>query len=401
MMREYFPFFERNPNITYLDSAATSQTLYTVVEDLQSFMLDHKSNAHRSGHSMGTWVDHQYYEAKSLIGKWLGIQYPENKIVFNSGATQGLYDAVQLLKRQVTGGTVYIGIDFHHSLYLPFKQLADQNNYYDIVFVPLQNGKLNLDWLADKFKEDSGSKILAFTAVSNVLGVVQDLDAIAELAKVNKCVTVMDASQIVGKRKVNYSNFDFVTWSWHKVYGPMGLGCLVLNNSWDLNEPVHPGGGSVTNVSVSPLIGLAEISWQDNAGRFESGTQNLAAIATLPRLVKWLIEHDTDIENHDKMLAGFVNGQVSLDQFVSLVDCQSGLISLAPKLGAVEDYSMLLDAKKIMVRTGKLCAQPLLDYFMHPALIRLSWGCYTTSTEIERAFDRMGEIYEKFSRTPR
>jgi len=396
MMREYFPFFERNPNITYLDTAATSQTLYTVAEDLQSFMLDHKSNAHRSGHSMGTWVDRQYYESKSLIGQWLNIQYPENKIVFNSGASQGLHDAVQLIKRQVTSGTVYIGIDFHHSLYLPFKQLAEQNSFYEIRFIPLQpNGMLDLEWLKAQLVNDTGNKILAFTGVSNVLGVEQDVEAIASLAEEHNCVTVLDASQLVSKRQVNLSRFDFVAWSWHKIYGPMGLGCLIVNKGWDLSEPVHPGGGSVTSVRIG------SVSWQQNAGRFESGTQNLAAISTLPRLIKWLMEHESSIIEHDKMLAYYANSQVSQTQFTQLTESQSGLLSLSPTIGAVEDYSMLLDAKKIMVRSGKLCAQPLLEYFVQPSLIRISWGCYTTTTELERAFDRMGEIYEKFSRTSR
>lgn len=395
-MRDYFPFFLRNPDITYLDTAATSQTLYTVAEDLQSFMIDHKSNAHRSGHSMGTWVDQKYYEAKNLIGQWLNIDNPEYKIVFTSGATQGLYDAVQMIKRQVSG-TVYIGVDFHHSLYLPFKQLADQNNYYEIKFIPLlANGLLDLEWLAAEFALDHKDKILAFTGISNVLGVEQDLEAVAKLATEHNCITVLDASQLIGKRRVDISKFDFVAWSWHKIYGPMGLGCLVINKGWGLNEPTHPGGGSVTSVKASSDIDLVE--WQDNAGRFESGTQNLAAISTLPRLVKWLIDCETAIIEHDKMLANFVNSHISHTQFTQLAESQSGLVSLSPIKGTVEDYSMLLDAKKIMVRAGKLCAQPLLEYFDQPALIRISWGCYTTTQEIEKAFDRMGEIYEKFSR---
>ena len=395
-MRDYFPFFQRNPDITYLDTAATSQTLYTVAEDLQSFMIDHKSNAHRSGHSMGTWVDEKYYQAKNLIGQWLNINNPEYKIIFNSGASQGLYDAVQMIKGQSTG-TIYIGIDFHHSLYLPFKHLADQNSFYEIKFVPLlSTGQLDLEWLRAQFAADSNDKVLAFTGVSNVLGVEQDLEAIANLADEYSCITVLDACQLIGKRKVNLSRFDFVAWSWHKVYGPMGLGCLIANKGWDLSEPVHPGGGSVTSVKASNELEVIE--WQLNAGRFESGTQNLAAIVTLPRLVQWLIECEQAIIEHDKMLANFVNSHVSHTQFTQLSESQSGLISLAPNKGAVEDYSMLLDAKKIMVRAGKLCAQPLLENFNRTALIRLSWGCYTTTQELERAFDRMGEIYEKFSR---
>jgi selenocysteine lyase/cysteine desulfurase len=96
-MREYFPFFKKRPEITYLDSAATSQTFHTVAEDQRDFMLLNKSNAHRSGNSMGTWVDQQYQLSKELIGKWLNINHPEKRIVYNSGTTQGLNDAAQMI----------------------------------------------------------------------------------------------------------------------------------------------------------------------------------------------------------------------------------------------------------------------------------------------------------------
>jgi cysteine desulfurase / selenocysteine lyase len=395
-MREYFPFFERNPDKIYLDSAATSQTLYTVAEDLSDFMLNHKSNAHRSGNSMGTWVDRQYQTSKELIGKWLNINHPDRRIVYNSGTTQGLNDAAELIMSAMSSGVVFVGIDSHHSLILPWTQSG--NAKWKVVFINLdRDGRLDLDDLDAKIKLEpvAVSKVIAVNAVSNVLGVVNDLDRIKKMALEVAAVSIIDASQIISKRRIDISGFDFVAFSWHKVYGPMGLGCLLVDPVWLNFNPVRPGGGTVTSVSTDT------VTWTDNATKFESGTQNLSAIASLPRLVNWLIEHEADIESHDRMLARYANDQVSQDQFVSLVESQTGLVSLAPNIGAVEDYSMLMDAKKIMIRTGKLCAQPLLDYFTHPALIRLSWGCYTTTTEVERAFDRMGEIYEKFSRIPR
>ena len=118
-MRDYFPFFKRRPEITYLDSAATSQTLYSVAEDMYEFALSNKSNAHRSGNSMGTWVDQQYQLSKELIGQWLNINHPEKRIVYNSGTTQGLNDAAQMIVSAMPGGgVVFLGIDSHHSLIL-------------------------------------------------------------------------------------------------------------------------------------------------------------------------------------------------------------------------------------------------------------------------------------------
>lgn len=392
-MREYFPFFKRRPDITYLDSAATSQILYTVADDMRDFMLDYKSNAHRSGNSMGAYVDQQYQLSKELIGKWLNINKPEKRIVYNSGTTQGLNDAAQLIMSAMSSGVVFIGSDSHHSLILPWTQSG--NTKWKVVFINLdKDGRLDLDDLQAKIKLEpmAVSKVIAVNAVSNVLGLVNDLDSIKKIALEVAAVSVIDASQIISKRKIDVGGFDFVAWSWHKVYGPMGLGCLLIDPVWLNFDPVRPGGGNVTSVTTD------RVTWTDNATKFESGTQNLAAICALPKLVEWLMEHQTDIETHDISLSKIINDQVSLAQFTPTSKTDSGLICLDPVVGNVEDYTMMLDAKNIMIRSGKLCAEPLVTQLSNNGLLRLSWGCYTTKQEIELALDNLGEIHARFSR---
>ena len=392
-MRDYFPFFKRRPDITYLDSAATSQTLYSVADDMRDFMLSNKSNAHRSGNSMGTYVDQQYQSSKELIGKWLDINKPEKRVVFNSGTTQGLNDAAELIMSAMSSGVVFIGIDSHHSLILPWTQSG--NAKWKVVFIELDKyGRLDLNDLQTKIKLEpmAVSKVIAVNDVSNVLGLVNDLDAIKKIALDVAAVSIIDASQIISKRKIDINGFDFVAWSWHKVYGPMGLGCLLIDPIWLNFDPVRPGGGTVTSVSTE------SVSWQTNAGKFESGTQNLSAICALPKLVDWLIEHQNDIESHDISLSRIANDHVSLAQFTPASKTDSGLVCLDPVIGAVEDYTMMLDAKNIMIRSGKLCAEPLITQISNNGLIRLSWGCYTTKQEIELALDSLGEIHARLSK---
>jgi cysteine desulfurase/selenocysteine lyase len=392
-MREYFPFFKRRPEVTYLDSAATSQTFHSVADDMREFMLSNKSNAHRSGNSMGTYVDQQYQLSKELIGKWLNINKPEQRIVFNSGTTQGLNDAASMIMSAMSSGVVFVGIDSHHSLILPWTQSG--NAKWKVVFIELdRDGRLDLADLQTKIKLEpmAVTKVIAVNAVSNVLGLVNDLDAIKKIALDIAAVSIIDASQIISKRKIDVSGFDFVAWSWHKVYGPMGLGCLLIDPVWLNFDPVRPGGGTVTSVSKD------SVTWQTNAGKFESGTQNLAAISALPKLVQWLIEHQNDIETHDISLSKIVNDQISLTQFTPTSRTDSGLICLDPVVGSVEDYTMMLDAKNIMIRSGKLCAEPLINQVSNNGLLRLSWGCYTTPQELEIALDSLGEIHARFSR---
>jgi cysteine desulfurase/selenocysteine lyase len=397
-MRDNFPFFARNPAIIYLDTAATSQALYTVIEDQTNFSLDHRSNSHRSGHSMGTWVDQKYFRAKELIAKYVNVKEPEKTVIFNSGSSQGLNDAVKLVEQAMPGGTIYLGIDAHHSLSLPLMELCKSNPWWNIKYIPLNSeGCLDLTSLEQWCKEDKEScRIIAVSAVSNILGKINDLDKIRDIAHATASNTIIDASQLVGKRAVNFHGFDFVAWSWHKVYGPMGLGTLIIDPVWLNYAPVHPGGGSVSSVTIS------QATWQSNAGRFESGTLNLSAIATLPRLIEWLIANESDIVAHDKKLARIANSNVSETYFNTASNTDTGLISLLPAVGAVEDYTMMLDARGVMVRSGKLCAQPLIDSITNNrSLLRLSWGCYTDTHEVEIAFDYLGEIYGRLSRNVR
>ena len=392
-MRDYFPFFKRRPEITYLDSAATSQTLYTVADDQRDFMLSNKSNAHRSGNSMGTYVDSQYQLSKELIGKWLNINHPEKRVVYNSGTTQGLNDAASMIMSAMSSGVVFVGIDSHHSLILPWTQSG--NAKWKVVFIDLdKDGRLDISDLQAKIKLEpmAVSKVIAVNAVSNVLGLINDLDAIKKIALEIAAVSIIDASQIISKRRIDISGFDFVAWSWHKVYGPMGLGCLLIDPVWLNFDPVRPGGGSVTSVRID------SVTWTKDATKFESGTQNLSAICALPKLVEWLIEHQNDIEEHDISLAKIVNDQISLAQFTPTSKTDSGLLCLEPVVGTVEDYTMMLDAKNIMIRSGKLCAEPLIKQISRGALLRLSWGCYTTRQEMESALDNLGDIHARLSR---
>ena len=213
-MRDDFPFFNRNPGITYMDTAATSQTLYTVIEDTNNFYLDHKSNAHRSGHSMGTWIDQKYYLAKEKIANFVGLKDPDKTVVFTSGASQALHDAVRLVAEAMPGGTIYLGVDAHHSLSLPLMDLAKNNPWWTITYVGLDsNGILDLDFLERTIKSDTNKcKIIAVSAVSNVIGKENNLKRIKSIAHENTANTIIDASQLIGKRRVDLSGFDLVAY---------------------------------------------------------------------------------------------------------------------------------------------------------------------------------------------
>jgi len=385
-MRNRFPFFNRNSQHVYLDTAATSQALDTVIEDTQNFYLDHKSNAHRSGHKMGTWVDEKYFQSKNLIAKWLGISNGEKKIIFNSGSSQALYDSIRLIDSKHKNVSVFLGIDFHHSLFLPMNQLGWNINYINID----STGKLDLTDLKAKLEKDTSTcKVIAISAISNVIGVVNDLNEIKNIANDSQSITIVDASQLLTKRKVDLNGFDFVAWSWHKIYGPTGLGCLVIDESWLEVDPIRPGGGSVVSVE------LDSVEYQTSAARFESGTPNLAAISALPNLVNWLIDHEDSMIAHDIHLAQIANNL----GHSKLYNVDSSLVALEVNCGTVEDYVMLLDAKNIFVRGGKLCAQPLIDGISkNKSLLRLSWGAYTTEDELLLAFNTIEDIHVRLSR---
>ena len=391
-MRDYFPFFKNRPDIVYLDTAATSQTLQSVIDDQLHFLTHEKSNAHRSGHSMGTVVDSKYHAAKELIGKWLDIPNPLNQVIFNSGSSQGLNDAVQLIEQKYNSGTIFLGVDAHHSLLLPIQKLVSRNSNWKLVYIEVNNfGYININQLDAELNKHTGNKVIAVTAISNVLGKINNLHSIKSLSAMHNAVTILDASQIIGKRKFSADGFDFVAWSWHKVYGPTGLGCLVVDSKWTNSEPLRPGGGTVTGVTFKSH------TWLDSAQRFETGTQNLQAIVAIPNLVNWLMAHENDIELHDFNLAVHIDQLVDHLKFKVASCPDSGLISMLPLKLTAEDFAMMLDSQKIMTRAGKMCAQPLIDDItLNKSLLRISWGPYTTIEEIEIAVNTMTKIYDKF-----
>ena len=386
-MRNDFPFFDNNKDVTYLDSAATSQTLNCVIQDTNDFLTNHKSNAHRSGHSMGAYVDQMYHTAKESIAEWLQISNPHDRIIFNSGATQGLYDAIQLATRGQDDFSVFIGGDFHHSLTLPFHSTGYNHCHYIKL---TDSGVLDLSDLEATLRNDQSKvKVIAVTAVGNVTGTINDLERIRFIASQYNAITIVDACQSMGKIHHNYEGFDFVAWSWHKLYGPQGLGCLLIDPKWLQRAPVRPGGGSVTAVSY-----LHE-TYMTNAQKFESGTPNLQAIYALPKLLKWLIKHQEEIIQHDRELATVANELCENNPYTS----QTGLISMIPTIGTMEDYAMLLDAKRIMVRGGNLCAEPLVRNISDgKGVLRVSWGAYTTKEELEQAFKAIKEIHARISK---
>jgi selenocysteine lyase/cysteine desulfurase len=386
-----FPFFAKNSKINYLDSAATTQVLYTVPQDRYEFEIQHRSNAHRSGHKLGTWVDQQYHQAKQNIAEWLNVS--SDQIVFNSGTTQGLYDSAKLIGRRYPRATVYLGEDSHHSLFLPFNQLSQESPNISVLLIKTtKEGLLDLDNLESRLESLRNNKVvIAVNAVSNVLGKLNDLNRIRDIAKKYNAITVVDASQLVGKRRCDLTGFDFVAFSWHKIYGPMGLGCLIVDEDWLDSDPVRPGGGSITQVSYN------HVDWQVGAGRFESGTQNLSAIVAIPKLVDWIRSYEQEIEEHDITLARYAASHCPGDMFKPISFSDTGLISIQPRIGTVEDYAYMLDAKNIMVRSGKLCAEPLVSQH-GSGLIRLSWACYTSKRDLEQAFNTLMEIYEKLRR---
>jgi len=382
-MRDRFPFFSSNTDITYLDSAATSQTLDTVINDSADFLLNRKSNRH-TNHNMGVWVNDQYHSAKDKIGQWLNIADPAKRIAFNSGASQGLYDAVQLVKQRYTGHiSVYVGIDSHHSLLLPLRDASNDIKYINV----RNNGILDLDAVEEAIKEDSATcKVIAINAVGNVLGTKQDLDRVRELCKKYDAISIIDACQSMGKIKHNYDGFDFVAWSWHKIYGPTGLGCLMLDEKWLWYNPVHPGGSSASMVS------LKDVTYHDTAARFESGTHNFQAICTLPNLLDWLIENQEDITAHDEMLAEYANELCN----TKVVPSHTGLVSFASQYSTSDDISTMLGTDSICVRGGNLCAEPLVAGITNKNnLVRVSWAAYTTKEEIKFVFDKIKEIDER------
>ncbi len=387
-IRVDFPFLERLINgrkIAYFDNAATTQKPRQVIAAVCDFYANHCANVHRGAHRLSEEASELYESVRGRVARFLGSE--EQEIVFVRNATEAINLVSRSLKRP---GDVLVPVSEHHSNLLPWRQ-ARAVRWVGID----REGRIDLEDLRRKLTP--GVALVAVAHVTNVLGIVNPLKEIVELASANGSLTLIDASQSVAHLPVDVRALgcDFLVFSGHKMFAPSGIGVLFARaEALEELSPYQVGGGTVKSVDRDTHL-FKEIPWC-----FEAGTPNIEGTIALGAAIDYIEELGFPgiIEHERRLLAHTLEGlrDVGGVSIHSPARPDGGLCSAIafslPRIDSQVVARILSDRLNVMVRSGFHCANPLHAELRLAPTIRASYSVFNTEAEIDLMLDGLGSL---------
>ena len=400
-IRQDFPILGEQVNgkdLIYLDTSATSQTPLKVIEAMNDYYREYNSNVHRGVHTLGTKATDAYEKARMKVRSFINAKRFE-EIVYTRGTTA----AINLVARSLgdlviqEGDEIVVNEMEHHANIVPWQELAKRKGA-KLVFIPLEeDGTIALDSV--KAAMSDKTKIVAITHVSNVLGTINDIKSIAEVAHEHGAYISVDGAQAVPHMKVDVQDLDvdFYAFSGHKMLGPTGIGILYGKAELlDKMEPIEYGGDMIDYVYKT------EATWTDLPVKFEAGTPMIAEAVGLNAAIDYINEIGLDnIYQHEKELVQYAYDKMSeiegLEIYGPAKDKRAGLITFNLKGVHPHDLATALDSEGIAVRAGHHCAQPIMKWCEASSTARASFYIYNTIEEIDQFIESLEKTKEFFS----
>jgi cysteine desulfurase / selenocysteine lyase len=380
--------------LTYLDSAATSQTPQPVIDAMTAYYTQSRASIHRGVYPLAVEATDLYEGARRRIADWLGAA-PEETI-FAANATAAINLVAYTWGRQnVNRGDLVVLTEMeHHSNIVPW-QLLCQDREAELAYVPvLEDGHLDLDALDELLAR--APKLVALVHVSNVLGTINPVTEITRRAHAAGAVVLIDGTQAVPQLPLNLRaiDADFYAWTGHKAYGPTGVG--VLHGRRALLEEMPPfiGGGHMIRT-----VAANESTWTDLPWKFEAGTSQIAEAIGLGAAVDWLRETGLErVRAHEQALTGEALERLSSEVPGLVVHGplaaadRGALVSFTLEGAHPHDIGEILGREGVCVRAGHHCAQPLMRKLGVAATARASFAVHNSSGDVQRLVDGLDEV---------
>jgi cysteine desulfurase / selenocysteine lyase len=370
--------------LAYLDNGATSQKPRVVVEAEADFSLLANANVHRGVHTLSQRATVAYDAARAEVAGFLQAADPA-EVIFTSGTTASLNLIAQSYGRMVLrpGDEVLLTEMEHHSNIVPWQLVAGAAGAQILVIPVDDHGELDLQAAAALISPRT--RIVAIAHVSNVLGTVNPVRKVADMAHAAGAVLVVDGAQAVPHLKVDVQSLecDFYVASAHKMYGPTGIGILYGRRALlDAMPPWQGGGGMIHSVTFEGT------TFAPVPARFEAGTPPIAQAIGLGAAVRYLQGFDWSlVTGHEARLLAYATEQVSAVQGVRLIGTAAervGVLSFVVEGIHPHDVGTVLDLHGVAVRASHHCAQPLMRRFGIPGTVRASFGFYNTFAEVDQ-----------------
>ena len=400
-IKSYFPILNQDVNghrLVYLDSAATSQKPVQVIEAIKAYYEFDNSNVHRGVHTLGNRATDKYEGAREKVRKFINAQSTQ-EIIFTRGTTTALNTVATSYGRANVGEGDEIVITHmeHHSNIIPWQQLAKEKNA-TLKYIELEaDGTLSLEKV--RATVTPKTKIVSVSMASNVLGTINPIKEIAQIAHANGAVMVADGAQAAPHMKIDVQDLDvdFLGFSGHKMCGPTGIGVLYGKKEHiEKMEPIEFG------CEMIDFVGLYESTWKELPWKFEGGTPIIAGAIGLGAAIDFLTDIGLDnILEHEHKLAGYAMDQLETIDGLKIFGPRDpmkrcGLVTFNLDDVHPHDVATVLDMNGIAVRAGHHCAQPLMKCLQQVATARASFYLYNTEEDIDRLVAGLRSAKEYF-----
>ena len=380
-IRDLFPALDQKvygKPLVYLDNAATAQRPNSVVDLQASLSRTANANIHRAVHKLASDATEAYENTREYVRGFLNAK-SKSEIVFTSGATASLNLVTFCFGEAFVGkgDEVIVSVAEHHSNIVPWQMLCERKGASLKVLDIDKNGRLSPEALEKLISERT--KIVAISHISNVLGLINPVRELCSVCHKFGVPVLVDGAQgiVHGKVDVQEIGCDFYAFSGHKIYAATGTGVLYGKKELlDAMPPFMGGGEMIKSVSFS------KTTYAESPTKFEAGTQNINAVPTLIPAMEFAKSYETD-----PAITEFVYRKLTEDERITLygtgLEHKIPLFSFAVKGAHHEDLALILDKMGVAVRSGQMCAEPLMDRLGVTGLLRASFAPYNTLEEAE------------------
>jgi cysteine desulfurase/selenocysteine lyase len=396
-IRADFPMLHTTINgkpLVYLDNSATTHKPQQVIDSIIEFYTKMNSNIHRGVHYLGQQASTLYESARETVKDFLHAS-TEKEIVFTSGTTE----SINLIAHSFGNTFIGEGDDIiisemeHHANIVPWQALCKKVRA-NLKVIPFDdNGVLSIDSLNSLITKKT--KLISLTYVSNTIGTINPVKQIIHLAHDHNIPVLIDGAQAVQHMPINVSELDcdFFVFSGHKIFSETGVGVLYAKKKWlETIPPYHYGGGMISTVSFE------KTNYADIPFKFEAGTRNISAVISLGTALKYVKNIGFKrIKSHEQNLLFYTMKRLQeLDKLIIYGHAphRCGIISM--NLDNIHHYdaAMILDHLGIVIRSGKHCAEPVMDHYGITGTIRASIGLYNSKEDINRFIGGLQKVQE-------